>query len=69
MWPFKKPTVHVPDDVPEAQEMRSQAQKQLRAVTRRGPDVSQLVDYLAERRAQNHFGESITISFTRRTSG
>ncbi|KQT75413.1 DUF7620 family protein [Microbacterium sp. Leaf436] len=67
MWPFKKkpPTV-IPDDVAEAQEMRTAATEQHRELKVQGQEVSRLTSKLVERRALNHFGESIQITFTRR---
>lgn len=68
MWPFKPRTSQVPNDVHEAQALRKTATAQLAAIERRTPTVNQLGQYLAERREQNHFGESIQITFTRRAS-
>lgn len=68
MWPFKARPSQVPNDVLEAQELRKTATDQLAAVQRRTNTVNQIGQYLAERREQNHFGESIQITFTRRAS-
>jgi hypothetical protein len=67
-WPFTKPTTSVPDDVGEAQQMRREIEAQAEHVVNRAPTVARLTGYLAERRRLNHFGDSIQISFTRRTA-
>lgn len=67
MWPFqKKPPTTVPDDVAEAQQLRTEATEQHRELQEQGREVSRLTSKLVERRALNHFGESIQITFTRR---
>lgn len=66
LWPFRKHTPTEPTDVAEAREMRAEASAKHREAVLRGFEVSQLTSYLAERRALNHFGDSIQISFTRR---
>jgi hypothetical protein len=68
MWPFKPRTSQVPDDIGEAQELRRVATAQLAAVEKRTNTVNQIGQFLAERREQNHFGEAIQITFTRRAS-
>lgn len=68
MWPFKPRTSQVPDDISEAQELRRVATAQLAAVEKRTNTVNQIGQFLAERREQNHFGEAIQITFTRRAS-
>lgn len=59
--------VHVPDDIGEARAMRQEATAEHRRTLLRGFDVSQLSAELAARRELNHFGDSIAITFTRRT--
>lgn len=66
MWPFKKRPSSVADDLHEAKRLREISTAQLAAVERRDDAVTQLGDYLSTRRQQNHFGESIQITFTRR---
>lgn len=68
MWPFKTTGATVPDDVGEAQSSRNDADAQIARAEGRAPLVSQLAEFLAERRRQNHFGESIQITFTRRST-
>lgn len=67
-WFKKKPPVHVPSDVGEAREMRADAQEEYRTARLRADAVRQLTAELVERRALNHFGESIQITFTRRAT-
>lgn len=68
MWPFKHRPSQVPDDIGEARELRRVATAQLAAVEKRTNTVNQIGQFLAERREQNHFGEAIQITFTRRAS-
>lgn len=71
-WPWKKPAPHAPvppDDVGEAQKLREEARQEHHEAIQTGYAVSQLTAYIAERRALNHFGESIQITFTRRANG
>lgn len=68
MWPFKPRPSQVPDDIGEAQQLRQNATDQLAAVQKRTNTVNQIGKFLAERREQNHFGDSIQITFTRRAS-
>lgn len=60
--------VDVPDDIGEARALRQEASDEHKRTVLRGFDVSQLSAELAARRAMNHFGESIAITFTRRAS-
>jgi hypothetical protein len=68
MWGRKPKTepIDIPDDVGEAREMREQASVDHRELSSQAPAVSRLTGYLLERRALNHFGDSIQITFTRR---
>ncbi len=68
MWGRKPKTepIHIPDDVTEARELREQTQAEHRELTSQAPAIDRLTGYLTERRALNHFGESIQITFTRR---
>ena len=58
--------VTIPDDVLEARILRARAHRDLQELTNQGPAITRLAAYLSERRALNHFGESIQITFTRR---
>lgn len=68
MWGRKPKTepIEIPDDISQAKRMRAQAQDEHREVSSQGPAIDRLTGYLNERRALNHFGESIQITFTRR---
>lgn len=68
MWGRKAETgpVDVPDDVTEARTLREQALADRHEVTSQQPAITRLTGYLTERRALNHFGESIQITFTRK---
>lgn len=70
MWFRKKaPTTEpicIPDDIGEAQSMRARAAEDHRELQIQAPGITRLTNYLSERRALNHFGESIEITFTRR---
>lgn len=68
MWGRKRKNepVEIPDDINQARELREQAQDEHREVSSQGPAIDRLTGYLNERRALNHFGESIQITFTRR---
>lgn len=68
MWSRKPKTepVEIPDDVNQARQLREQATAEHREVASQGPAIDRLTSYLTERRALNHFGESIQITFTRR---
>ena len=67
MWLFRKrPSPVIPDDVATARASLRAADAQLRAMERRDQSIHQLGAFLAARREQNHFGESLMITFTRR---
>lgn len=67
VWPFTAPHVAtVPDDVAEALKQQREAEAELARVTNRNRRIDRLAEYLAERRAQNHFGDSVQITFTPR---
>ncbi len=67
MWrkPKTEP-IEIPDDLSEARRLREQATAEHREVASQAPAINRLVGYLTERRALNHFGDSIQITFTRR---
>lgn len=58
--------IEVPDDVNEARQLRERAVADRHEVNSQQPSINRLTGYLTERRALNHFGESIQITFTRR---
>lgn len=64
MWWNRKPTS---EDV-EAVEARAAAQQQLAEVKTQGRYVNRLTAALIERRANNHFGDDLQITFTPRTN-
>ncbi|WP_382307263.1 hypothetical protein [Herbiconiux sp. UC225_62] len=66
MWWRKKPPVPIPDDVNEAIELREQTNAELSRVRAQDPYVSRLSSRLVERRALNHFGDDIQVTFTPR---
>lgn len=68
MWFSKRRTPQHPEDIAEARQARQLAEHQLHTISGRGPEISEISAYLAKRRAQNHFGDSIQITFTRRTT-
>jgi len=65
-WPFKRSDHAEAADVAQARKLREEASEKRREALLRGFEVSQLTAYLSERRALNHFGDAIQISFTRR---
>lgn len=66
MWWRKKPPVAIPDDVSEAREIREETKADLSRVRAQEPYVSRLSGRLVERRALNHFGDDIQVTFTPR---
>jgi hypothetical protein len=60
-----QPVTHT-DDIEQAKRIRAEASREYRDVVRQGFAVTALASNLVERRALNHFGESIQITFTRR---
>lgn len=68
MWGRKPKTdpVEIPDDVTLARALRQQANDEHKQAASQAPAIKHLTGYLTERRALNHFGESIQITFTRR---
>lgn len=48
--------------------MREEAAEEMREAQRQAPYVARLTARLIERRALNHFGDDIQITFTRRES-
>lgn len=65
----RKKRVVVPDDIGEAREVTARAAKMQREAEAQDGAIVRLTNYLNERRANNHFGESIQITYTRRGSG
>lgn len=61
MWWRRRPTV--PTDVHEALELKSEATRHLAEAKAQAPAVAQLAARLIERRALNHFGDDIQITF------
>jgi hypothetical protein len=64
MWWRKRPVEAA--DVEEARVVRAEATAELAQVKKQAPYVSRLSARLIERRAMNHFGDDITITFTPR---
>jgi hypothetical protein len=54
------------DDIEHARELRAQAKQELSDLKSQAPAVENLTQRLLLRRAMNHFGDSIQITFTRR---
>lgn len=51
---------------PEAVELLEESKQDLENARERATVVSDMTEYLSKRREQNHFGDAIDISFTRR---
>lgn len=69
LWPWKKKPPP-PTDVAEARELRAEAKQEHREAIITGFTVSQITSYIAERKALNHFGDDLSISFKpRRADG
>lgn len=68
-WWKPRPVDPARDDVAEARELRAEAVNQHRQALVRRFAVAGLASSLVERRALNHFGDAIQITFTRRTGG
>lgn len=69
MWRSKNPPtepVEIPDDINEARDLRLQAAMDLEQAKRQAPAIDRLTSYLRARREQNHFGDAIQITYTRR---
>ena len=67
IWKRKKnPPLAPVDDIAEAREIRAEAQREYQVIKNQEPLVKGLVQALATRRAMNHFGDSIQITFTKR---
>ena len=64
MWWRKRPTVQT--DVQEAWELKREASRHLAEAKAQAPSVASLAARLMERRALNHFGDEIQITFTPR---
>lgn len=58
-------TVHT-GEIEQAQQIRDEANQEMFELYVQKPEVDSLVRKLARRRVQNHFGEEMHISFTRR---
>ena len=54
------------DDIEHARELRAQAKQELSDLKDQAPAVDNLTQRLLLRRAMNHFGDSIEITFKRR---
>lgn len=63
MWNSKNAT-STPNDIGEARAVRAEADTDLIRLQNQAPYVAKLVSRLAKRRALNHFGEQIQITFT-----
>jgi hypothetical protein len=61
-WPWGKPVLPK-TDVEQALKKQEQAENDYREVLGQRFAVAELTSYLVERRALNHFGDDITISF------
>ena len=68
MWWHKREPVE-PADMQEARQMRREATEDLVELKRQGHYVARLSTRLIERRALNHFGDDIQITFTPRSHG
>ncbi len=62
----RRPTVEPLTPDPDLERSKQRADSAYNAAMRRGEVVEKMTKTLAERREQNHFGESIDISFTPR---
>jgi hypothetical protein len=51
---------------PEALEELRASQQEYNAVVSRGPKVAQMASWLETRQRDNHFGDDLSITFTRR---
>lgn len=65
MWGRKRKS-SVQADLDEALAIRKAAQKDLTELRKQAPYVSRLTARLIERRALNHFGDDLQITFTPR---
>jgi len=68
MWWRKRfdPPSDVPADVHEARALKDEASRHLAEARAQAPAVARLAERLMERRAFNHFGDEIQITFTPR---
>lgn len=62
MWPRKRKSTTTADVV-EARKLRAEAVKDMRQLEAQASYVTQLSRSLIERRAQNHFGDDLQITF------
>lgn len=67
LWPWKK-RPEPATDVGEARRLRAEAKDEYRDAILTGNVVAQVTSYIAERRALNHFGDSLQISLKRRSA-
>ena len=65
-WPTRGATMPDRDDLEEAAAMRAEAARELAQARSQTAYVSRLTARLIERRALNHFGDDIQITFNRR---
>lgn len=56
----------IPDDIAEARQLRQEARAELGELRAQAPLVQNLAKALVDRKALNHFGDDITITFVRR---
>lgn len=63
MWPRKKKPVRLEDDTAEARTMRVAAQRDIDQLQKQAPAVHTIAARLIERRALNHFGDDIQVTF------
>lgn len=54
----------IPNDIDEARALRDEAKATLSQVKTQAPYVARLTARLIQRRAENHFGDSITVTFS-----
>jgi hypothetical protein len=65
IWWKNRPN-QVPDDLDEAKEIRREASREIAELQAQAPFVKSMTQNLLARRAANHFGDSIQVTFVRR---
>lgn len=63
---FKKHPPVVENDIDEARKLREDAVKERKAAQLQGSELARIASYFAARSDLNHFGDAISISFTRK---
>ena len=63
---FKKRPPVIENDIDEARELREEAVKERKAAQLQGFELARIASYFAARSELNHFGDAISISFTRK---